>query len=167
MIKHGYNNLPGWTPPQSQRRGPNIFSENQATGTDALGNTDGFIKYQGEEILTSSTEWHYNGTKSIKVSIPGTRANEGAFVDSWAAKPLTRYGLKFKLNNPNGSNIVVGIYDQTWSLIESINVDSMGLHSINTTFTSGESLDAVMVLMKCIDAIETHWYADSFDLYEV
>lgn len=168
MLRRGYNNQPGWTPSLVPSRGPNLFTENVATGTDTLGTTEGFYTYQGEEILTSSNEWASQGTKSLKVSIPGTRANEGVFIATWDANPSTNYGFKMKINNPNASNLLVSIYDQGWAtMIKSFSITTIGPHTIQTTFSSGESLDAAMIRVVCVDAVETHFYIDDCYIGEI
>ena len=60
---------------------PNLLTANQATCTNALGTTAGFLTYDGTCTKTSSTDHPFKGSKSLKTVTNGDAPPERIYTD--------------------------------------------------------------------------------------
>lgn len=98
LFKHYYNRP---NPVLGKKINPELFSDNQVTGTDAEGTTEGFAKNIGDETIESSTEQAAVGTKSLKCTVPSQYSGIKVIVPT-NLEPLTTYLISWKSWWPTG-----------------------------------------------------------------
>jgi hypothetical protein len=87
----------------------NLLTQTQATGTETLGNTTGFDKFNGTETLTSSTEQVYTGrTKSLKVVTANSADYDGVYTTNTAATNNTQYTISAYVYGTTGT-VIIGL----------------------------------------------------------
>lgn len=90
---------------------PEMFTLNQQTGTDTLGDTTGFETKKGTETITSSIEEAYSGSRSLKVVTPGSVTLEGVGTPSQTALNATIYIFGLMIKASAGATLTASLYN--------------------------------------------------------
>ncbi len=93
----------------------NLLTPNQQTGTETLGNTNGFIA--SGATINSSTEQPHTGTRSLKVTTNNNTGNEGFRTTTTTVKDATSYTAGFWVYAPTGTLMRASIYSGTLTTI--------------------------------------------------
>ena len=94
---------------------PELLTPNQQTGTETLGNTNGFIA--SGATINSSTEQPHTGTRSLKVTTNNNTGNEGFRTTTTTVKDATSYTAGFWVYAPTGTLMRASIYSGTLTTI--------------------------------------------------
>lgn len=144
----------------------NLFTSNQATGSDTLANTTGFNRVGGVGTLTSDTTAGkvHQGSRAIKYVTPGSGSGEGIFLDTFPVTAGQTYCVQFslagsaagtRLNFNLTDNGVPAVADKT--IITQTSPDTVFL-----TITASAGATACTVLVTTLDTVATSLWFDAF-----
>jgi hypothetical protein len=125
----------------------NLLTANQATGTDTLGNTTGFIDQGGSPTFVSSTDEAVSGTKSLKVTWNGTSTNyieiSGTAANNWFA---VTPGSTITVKAMNKAGADTWAYRAFWyQANETASATSSTVHPVATQSASWHAADATFI----------------------
>lgn len=101
-----------------RRVGNNLFTNNQATGTNTLNNTTGYGVI-GTVSVSSSTDWGVYGPRSLKATTSGAN-NDGIQCQYNHNGVAGNYTYFYVVKIPNGLNYQLVAFNQGWQQIGSI-----------------------------------------------
>jgi hypothetical protein len=86
--------------------GNNLLGREQADGAED-GTASEFEKNNGGETFSSSTEYAWQGSRSLKIVTPGTSSSEGMYLyPKFSATPSTRYTASVYVRGASGGETV-------------------------------------------------------------
>jgi hypothetical protein len=88
-----------------------IGSENQRDCTNTAADTTGFIPTGTNTVISSSTEEHYMGNRSLKIVADGSGSLQGAMLSQFTLSPNTSYVFNMTVKAPNNLPLYTQLTD--------------------------------------------------------
>jgi len=144
----------------------NLLTANQATGTDTLGNTTGFVDQGGSPTFVSSTDEAVSGTKSLKVTWNGASTNyieiSGTAANNWFA---VTPGSTITVKAMNKAGADTWAYRAFWyqanqtqsatsSTVQSVATQSASWHAADATFVAPADAAFMWVMLYRNDGVD-------------
>lgn len=85
-----------------------LLSENQASCTNTLGTTEGFVQYNGS-VISSSDENPFQGDKSLKCETNGDALNEGVYTSIANIEAELNHEVLCLINAPDGALLYITV----------------------------------------------------------
>ena len=146
----------------------NLLTSNQATGTDTLGDTTGFVQAAGA-TLSSSTDQVYQGSNSLKVVTTAALSNEGMGCNKTTTTPGLSDAATVFVYAPLGATLALYHLNSDWSTAGSTSFTGTGAWQkvTNTATPKAGSTGSYIQIFTVTTKQAITFYADALKLQRI
>ncbi len=143
----------------------NLLTANQSTGTDTSGNTTGFGAYGTGTVISSSTDYAIQGTKSLKVVTDGSVQYGGVFNSPmYNSAASTTYTASMWVLAPKGVAMDLYLAQTGVNSARTYFTGTGEWQFVSATLTTSGATGTVQILPRTIDQTATTFYVDMLQL---